>query len=35
MGATAQDIRGVCKQSRTGYKVPRHVSFRCELPKAK
>jgi long-chain acyl-CoA synthetase len=31
--ATPEEIRSYCKESLTGYKVPRHVSFRSELPK--
>jgi long-chain acyl-CoA synthetase len=31
--ATQEDIRSFCKESLTGYKVPRYVSFRSELPK--
>jgi long-chain acyl-CoA synthetase len=31
--ATPEEIRSFCKESLTGYKVPRHVSFRSELPK--
>jgi long-chain acyl-CoA synthetase len=31
--ATQEDIRSFCKEKLTGYKVPRHVSFRSELPK--
>ncbi len=31
--ATPDEIRAFCKENMTGYKVPRHVSFRQELPK--
>ncbi len=31
--ATAEEIRAFCKENMTGYKVPRHVTFRTELPK--
>ena len=31
--ATPDEIRAFCKESLTGYKVPRHVFFRTELPK--
>ena len=31
--ATPDEIRAFCKENMTGYKVPRHVSFRDALPK--
>jgi long-chain acyl-CoA synthetase len=31
--ATEDEIRAFCKESLTGYKVPRHVTFREALPK--
>jgi long-chain acyl-CoA synthetase len=31
---TADDIRAHCKKELTGYKVPKHVEFRDELPKS-
>ncbi len=30
----AEQIRAFCKQHLTGYKVPRHVELRTELPKS-
>jgi long-chain acyl-CoA synthetase len=30
---TAEDVIGFCRQELTGYKVPKHVYFRGELPK--
>lgn len=32
--ATADEIRTFCRDSLTGYKVPKHVDFRTELPKS-
>ena len=32
--ATAEEIRTFCRESLTGYKVPKHVDFRTELPKS-
>ena len=32
-GLTEQDLIAFAKQSLTGYKVPKHVYFRTELPK--
>lgn len=32
--ATAEEIREFCKQSLTGYKVPKYVEFRTALPKS-
>lgn len=32
--ATAEEIRTFCRDSLTGYKVPKHVDFRTELPKS-
>jgi long-chain acyl-CoA synthetase len=32
--ATADEIRAFCRQSLTGYKVPRQVEFRSSLPKS-
>ena len=31
---TVDDIRAYCKENLTGYKVPKHVEFRDELPKS-
>lgn len=31
--ATPEEIRSFCKDNMTGYKVPKHISFRTELPK--
>jgi long-chain acyl-CoA synthetase len=31
---TAEEIKEFCKQHLTGYKVPKHVEFRTELPKS-
>ena len=31
---TVEDIRAYCKENLTGYKVPKHVEFRDELPKS-
>jgi long-chain acyl-CoA synthetase len=31
---TVDDIRAHCKKELTGYKVPKHVEFRDELPKS-
>ncbi len=31
--ATVEEIRSFCKENMTGYKVPKHVSFREALPK--
>jgi long-chain acyl-CoA synthetase len=31
--ATPEEIRSFCKDNMTGYKVPKHVTFRTELPK--
>jgi long-chain acyl-CoA synthetase len=30
----AEDLRTYCKENLTGYKVPRHIEFRNELPKS-
>ena len=30
---TEEELRGFCKRNLTGYKVPRYVEFRTELPK--
>jgi long-chain acyl-CoA synthetase len=32
--ATADEIQNYCKEKLTGYKVPRFVEFRSELPKS-
>jgi long-chain acyl-CoA synthetase len=32
--ATADEIQNFCKEKLTGYKVPRYVEFRSELPKS-
>ena len=32
-GLTEQDILAYCKEQLTGYKRPKHVEFRTELPK--
>jgi long-chain acyl-CoA synthetase len=32
--ATVEDIRNFCRQSLTGYKVPKFVEFRTALPKS-
>lgn len=34
MAATADEIQGFCKEKLTGYKVPRFIEFRSELPKS-
>jgi long-chain acyl-CoA synthetase len=34
VAATADEIQGYCKEKLTGYKVPRFVEFRSELPKS-
>jgi long-chain acyl-CoA synthetase len=34
MAATEQDIKDHCRQSLTGYKVPKYVEFRTSLPKS-
>lgn len=34
MSATEQEIRDHCRQSLTGYKVPKYVEFRTALPKS-
>jgi long-chain acyl-CoA synthetase len=31
---TADDLKAYCKDNLTGYKVPRHIEFRNELPKS-
>ena len=31
---TAEDIKAYCRQALTGYKQPRHIEFRDELPKS-
>ncbi|TAE25019.1 MAG: long-chain-fatty-acid--CoA ligase [Candidatus Kapaibacterium sp.] len=31
---TAEEVKEFCKQHLTGYKVPKHVEFRTELPKS-
>jgi long-chain acyl-CoA synthetase len=31
---TERDIINKCRESLTGYKLPRHVYFRSELPKS-
>jgi long-chain acyl-CoA synthetase len=31
--ATAEDLQKFCREKLTGYKVPRHIEFRQELPK--
>jgi long-chain acyl-CoA synthetase len=31
---TAEDLKAYCKDNLTGYKVPRHIEFRNELPKS-
>lgn len=33
-GPSAEELRGFCRKALTGYKVPRHVEFRKELPKS-
>ena len=30
---TAESVIAHCKQTLTGYKIPRHIEFRSELPK--
>ena len=32
--ATADEIQSFCKEKLTGYKVPRFIEFRSELPKS-
>ncbi|NJN47051.1 MAG: hypothetical protein HC808_11840, partial [Candidatus Competibacteraceae bacterium] len=32
-GASEADIHDYCKKELTGYKIPKHVEFREELPK--
>ena len=32
--ATAEEMQNFCKEKLTGYKVPRYVEFRSELPKS-
>ncbi len=34
VAATADEIQNFCKEKLTGYKVPRYVEFRSELPKS-
>jgi long-chain acyl-CoA synthetase len=34
MAATEAEIREHCRQSLTGYKVPKYVEFRTTLPKS-
>ena len=31
---TAEQIKAFCRENLTGYKQPRHVEFRTELPKS-
>jgi long-chain acyl-CoA synthetase len=31
---TVEDIKAFCKENLTGYKCPRYVEFRDELPKS-
>ncbi len=31
--ATADEIQNFCKDKLTGYKVPKYIEFRAELPK--
>ena len=33
-GVTAQDLVKYCKENLTGYKCPRDIEFRKELPKS-
>jgi long-chain acyl-CoA synthetase len=33
-GLGVEDLRAFCKQNLTGYKVPKHIEFRDELPKS-
>jgi long-chain acyl-CoA synthetase len=30
---TEQEIRGFCEENMTGYKKPKHITFRDDLPK--